>query len=41
MLARRHVTSLDQGGGVVWEETVGQEGSPERDMLVTSLGGGC
>lgn len=30
MLALRQVTDLDQVGAVVWEETEGQEGSPER-----------
>ena len=36
MLALRHVTLLDQAGAVVWEEMVGQFGSPEREMLVAS-----
>lgn len=36
MFALRHVTLFDHGGALVWEETEGHEGSPERDMLVTS-----
>lgn len=36
MLALRQVTDWDQAGAVVWEETAGQEGSPERLMDTTS-----
>lgn len=36
MLALRQVTDWDQAGAVVWEETAGQEGSPERLMETTS-----
>lgn len=33
MLALRQVTDFDQAGADWWEETEGQFGSPERDLM--------